>query len=363
MKTGRIFYTTISLILFSILAFQSGCKKEDNGSPSEKEKYAWATGNVDSTGYGVLLFTPDAGVTWIRQANELDGINGVNLIDVWAIDKNNVWVTGEKNTILKTIDGGNNWTKVQAPAAFPEATLSSIYIDNKTNIWIGGITGNTGIIYKSTDGGNNFILIDNSTFNKNGIQGIWVTASDKVFVAGPHSQSKGLTGFIAVSNDEGINWDSIVLENNYNIWEWIGVVSSGNNVVVYGGKGRYSFSTDDGKNWENDSIPVGGVDGADINHMIMLDDQTWWAACDNGNVWITRNEGNTWIEQTNLPPNASGSFMVGLDSWDYDHAIMVGSGFFNPPISPILTTVNGGDSWVTVYECSVPLWKVSVIRD
>lgn len=363
MKIKNSLFTTISIILLYILAIQVGCKKDDNEPDPNRMKYAWATGKIDSTGYGMLLFTPDAGETWTRQAEGDDIILGRDLLDIWAIDEHNVWATGEKNTLIKTSDGGASWNKVQLPAELPETTLASIYIDEQTNIWIAGSTGQTGIIYKSTNGGNTFSLLDTTFFQSNGVQGIWITESEKVYVAGLHNSQTGEPGFIAFSKDSGESWEQVIPGDNYNKWEWISVVSSGTTIVVYGGKGHYIVSTDDGKNWENDSIPVGGVDGADINHMIMLDDQTWWAVCDLGNVWITSNGGVQWTQQTNLPPDASGSFMVGLDSWDRDIALMVGSGFYWPPISPILKTEDGGNSWTKAYECSVPLWKISFIKE
>ena len=67
MKKAAILF---SILMISILFSISSCKKNnDNNDPDfpEKNKYAWVSGEVDSTGSGMILFTPDAGETWVRQ--------------------------------------------------------------------------------------------------------------------------------------------------------------------------------------------------------------------------------------------------------------------------------------------------------
>jgi len=350
----------ITLLAIGMLIIVGGCKKDDSPT-EEKKKYAWATGKIDSTGYGTILFTSDAGETWARQGIDNPAFEGVEFSDIWAIDENTVWATGSKNTILKTTNGGLNWVKVTPPAQIPEAGLGCINIYEKNNIWISGAVGGTGIIYRSTDGGNTFTLLDTTYFQRKAIQGVLATGPGQVYATGGDID-RGETGFISNSTDNGITWDSIVLDDNYNKWEWISVVSFENTIVVYGGKGRYTVSTDGGTSWNNDSIPIGGVNGADINYLKMIDAQTWWAACDLGNVWKTSNGGDHWTQQS-VPDEVKNSFMVGLDIWDRDIALMVASGFHPPFDGPILKTKNGGDQWEKVYTADAPLWKISFIRD
>jgi len=350
----------ITLLVLSILLVVSSCKKDDP-QPVEKKKYAWATGAVDSTGYGTILFTPDAGETWDRQGVDNPAFEGVEFIDVWAIDENTVWACGNKNTLLKTTNAGLNWEKVTPPAQLPDASLSCINVYEKTNIWIAGSVGVTGIIYRSNDGGNTFTLLDTTYFQNKGIQGIWTTGANEIYAVGGYVD-RGETGFIERSTDNGATWNAIVLDDNYNKWEWISIASYENTVVIYGAKGHYTVSTDGGVSWKNDSIPSGGVDGADINHLIMLDAQTWWTARDLANMWITTDGGNNWTKK-NVSGTGSDNFLVGLDTWDRNIGLIVASDFFPPFAGPILKTTNGGNDWETVYTNNVRLWKVSFIRD
>ena len=364
MKTkALLFLVVVMVVLINITC----CKKNDNNDPvpAEKKKYAWVAGYQDSTGYGMILFTPDAGETWQRQGEGSVALQGIDLSDIWAVDENNVWACGSDNTILKTIDGGQNWTRVQAPANLTDAKLSSIGIVNKTNIWIAGSYGTTGngVVSKSTDNGNTWTMLDTTFFHKNTPQGIWVISPEKAYVAGASFAPVGIRGFIAYTLDGGTTWDSIIPANDFNKWEWIGVVSSGNTIVVYGGKAKYIISTDGGGTWKNDSVPhTGGVDGADINDLIMLDPQTWWGAFDLGNIYITNDGGTSWTQQPS-PVEAHNSFLVGIDNWDRQLALIVSFDFIVPPISPILKTDNGGASWETKHTVNSIFGKVSFIKD
>lgn len=354
----------ISVVVIAIIITMNSCKKDNNNDPvpAVKKKYAWASGVQDSTGYGIILFTPDAGETWVRQGQGSAALQGIDVTAIWAVDENNVWACGSDNAILKTTDGGQNWTRVEAPANLTNAGLSSINIVDKTNIWISGSNGTTGIVYKSIDNGNTWAMLDTTFFHNNSLQGIWAINQEKVYVAGAYHPQVGMRGYIGYTLDGGVTWDSISPANDFNKWEWIGVAASGNTIVVYGGKAHYIVSTDGGNTWENNLVPgTGGQDGADINDLIMLDSQTWWGAFDLGNLFITTDGGATWTQQQT--PEVGGAFLVGIDTWDGQVALVVSSGFYYPPVSPIIKTENGGALWEKKYTCSTLLMKVTFIKD
>ncbi len=353
----------ISVVVIAIIITMSSCKKDDP-VPAEKKKYAWVTGAQDSTGYGMILFTPDAGETWVRQGQGSAALQGIDVSDIWAVDENNVWATGTGNTILRTTDGGQTWTQVQPPANLPDAGLSPIYIVNKSDIWIGGGCGTAGngMVYKSIDGGSTWTMLDTAFFHKNGIQGLWAINPEKVYAVGGHYMGGLARGFIGYTLDGGLTWDSISPANNFNKWEWIGVVASENTTVIYGTKAHYMVSTDGGNTWINDSVPnTGGMDGADINDLIMLDSQTWWGAFDMGQIIITTDGGTTWTKQQT--PGIGGTFAVGIDTWDGQLALAVPFADFSPARCPIIKTENGGALWEKKITINSQLWKVSFIKD
>ena len=97
MKKNTVLISVVMMVIFINITC---CKKNDNNNPvpAEKKKYAWVVGLQDSTGYGMILFTPDAGETWVRQGQGSAALQGIDLHDIWAVDEYNVWATGSKNS-------------------------------------------------------------------------------------------------------------------------------------------------------------------------------------------------------------------------------------------------------------------------
>lgn len=352
----------LPLIIMVFIIIISSCNNK-NDDPKITKNYAWVAGDVDSTGYGLILFSNDGGETWSRQAGNNDALNGIEISNVWAVDENNVWAIGLNNTILKTSNGGDTWTKVNnIPQDYPTADLMDISITNKTNIWISGSEGNQGIVYHSNDNGSNWQICDTSFFANTFPQGVLALDNQNTYIVGAQHNSRIERGFVAYTHDGGESWDTIMPADNYNKWEWIGAVSSGNTIVINGDKARYMVSNDGGSTWRNDSIlGTGGEDGADINDLIMLDSKIWWGAFDMGLVYITVDGGNNWIKQDT--PDLGGTFLLGIDAYDNNIALAVSAVSSWPPVCPIIKTNDGGATWERKYTAHSSLSKVSFIRD
>ncbi|MBU0487271.1 MAG: hypothetical protein KKA07_02255 [Bacteroidetes bacterium] len=354
-----------SVVLFSlmitVLAIISySCKKEEpitEPAPAERKKCAWVSGQIDSTGFGVILFSADSGETWVRQAQNLAGLQGVDVIDIWAVDENKVWAIGSKNVILKTINGGQTWTQVMAPTNNANPELMAISVVDKTNIWI---SGDNGTVYNSTNDGSTWTMFDTSIFSNGGMQGIWAISQQKVFVVGGISGGNE-RGFIGYTINGGLSWDSVVPENDFNKNEWIGVTAYENTIVVYGRKAHYIVSNDGGTTWTNDSVEgTGGGGGpADINHLVMLNSLTWWGAFDEGQIFITTDGGISWAAQQT---DAGGFYLIGLDAWDAQLALVVGTSLSWPQKGPLLKTAIGGNLWERKFLYNSPLTKVTFIK-
>ena len=335
-----------------------GCsKKEENPLPVERKKCAWVAGMPDSTGYGMILYSADGGDTWVRQGGGTPALQGISVSDIWAVDENTVWAVCSGNVVLKTTDGGKTWTRIQMPANDPGTELMAISIVNKTNLWI---SGSGGTVYNSTNNGITWALFDTAFFHNGQMQGIWAITPRKVYVVGGFGNG-ALRGFIGYTLDGGVTWDTVNPTNNYNKNEWISVTASGNTVVVYGSQSHYMVTTDGGATWKNDSIigAAGGSMPADINHLIMLNPQTWWGAMDMGHIRLTTNGGTSWIPQET---GQGGEFLVGIDAWDSQLALTVGTIAGWPPVGYILKTSNGGTNWIPGKAYRSNLSKVSFIK-
>lgn len=99
----------------------------------------WACG-ID----GKILFWN--GSSWIQQSSGTSEY----LLDVHFATENIGWIVGGGATILKTIDGGQNWVRQQAPVGIDPYLKGVCFVDSTTG-WAVGLSGT---IIQTTDGTN-----------------------------------------------------------------------------------------------------------------------------------------------------------------------------------------------------------------
>ncbi|MFH1160762.1 MAG: photosystem II stability/assembly factor-like protein, partial [bacterium] len=215
------------------------------------------------------------------------------------------------------------------------------------------------------DAGNTWTVFDTNFFHGGLMQGICAITSQIIYVVGQYGFLKdNARGFIARTLDGGVTWDSITPDDDYNRNQWIGVAATDpQHVIVYGGKSHYTYTTNGGVIWNNDSVTGGGGGGAppDINHLIMLDQQTWWGAFDLDNIFITVNNGSSWTKQNSDGPG--NMFLVGIDAFSDQMALITGQSAGYPTAGKILKTTNGGDLWKMTYSCKSDLYKVRFAKN
>ncbi len=355
----------ILILIFLLIFILHSCKKdEDNNNPDPpvvKSKHAWVVGSHDdSTQYAYIGYSSDGGETWTRQAENDNDILNVFLGDVWAIDKNIVWAVGSGNTIIKTSDGGQTWDKVQGPSKYMDANLESIHILGEEDIWISGAPS---VVYNSKDGGNTWAIYDSTVFGSNiQLQGIHAVSPDIIYTVGQITNSTSdYDGYISRTLDAGNTWNTIVPDTNFG---WIRVTSSDPyNIIVYGGASKYLLSTDAGATWKNKIVPHaggGGTGGADINCLIMLDQQSWWGAFDLNNIFKTTNSGTSWTKQP--APGETDMWLLGIDAYSNDWALVVGAATHTYN-GKVVKTTDGGASWNVVLANTSMLQKVCFAKN
>ena len=83
------FILSVMMIITSTII--SCSKNDDNPQSVTKKPFAWASGNRDSTGYGMILFSADSGSTWVRQGQGNIALKDIDVWDIWAVDESVVW--------------------------------------------------------------------------------------------------------------------------------------------------------------------------------------------------------------------------------------------------------------------------------
>jgi photosystem II stability/assembly factor-like uncharacterized protein len=346
------------VIILASALFISACSSTT--TPVDSARIAWAVGNCApaDTGYASILKTTDGGATWSRQGVGQASLLGIDLADVKAIDAQHVWAVGTKSTIVHTTDGGATWMAVATPLT-SQVGLLSIDIVNGTHIYV---TGEKSTVLRSTNAGATWSLCDTTGFDGAMIQGVHAITADRVMICGGISVDNDVArGFNRITTNGGASWDSVAFPKNFNRHAMIGAYHYGSTLVFYGTTNYYVVSRDNGITWRADStkVPGGAGGGADINHLIMLSENTWWASMDMGHILRTENAGSTWSDYVE---NLRGTFMLGIDAFDGNNAISVGETVGFPRTGPIARTTDGGATWTKVFSHDNALVHVSCVR-
>jgi photosystem II stability/assembly factor-like uncharacterized protein len=101
----------------------------------------------------IVLSSQICTAQWIPQSSGTTK----NLLSVYFINSTTGWTVGRDETILKTIDGGNNWISQFFGLSI---NYESVYFSDSNTGWI---VGSYGSILKSTDGGNNWTSQNSGT--------------------------------------------------------------------------------------------------------------------------------------------------------------------------------------------------------
>ncbi len=124
-------------------------------------KKGWAVGE-----FGTVIHTADGGSTWSEQREPQDTLYN----DVFFVDESFGWIVGEFGTILHTTDDGATWTPQECRDIVPQAgafewerplpALYGLYFLDRRRGWIVGMDG---VILKTVDGGVNWEKIESGT--------------------------------------------------------------------------------------------------------------------------------------------------------------------------------------------------------
>jgi photosystem II stability/assembly factor-like uncharacterized protein len=114
---------------FADIDFRACCFEDAN--------HGWVVGGER------VLFTSDAGITWMEQAN----IAGVGLYDICFADSCRGWTVGESGKVLHTTNRGANWIP---QASQTSILLRSVDFVDPSNGWA---IGNRGSAIHTTNGG------------------------------------------------------------------------------------------------------------------------------------------------------------------------------------------------------------------
>lgn len=268
------------------------------------------------------------------------------LNDAYFLDDNNGLIVGEGGAVIRTTDGGSNWSLLKY-ATF--STLTRISFADSTT---GYIIGEHGTVLKSTDGGYRWAKMP---------------FSDSVSLLSLHFLDKD-TGFVTADSviyktiNGGSSWTKqVVKSGQHTVKKVIYVQFFGNDTgfayyqpfkpnqqtIV---QGALMVTYNGGNTWTHKP-----VQNKNFFTVSMYNKNIGWAIGDSGdfdNYYKTVNGGTTWTRQITVDnewPVARQLFVL-----DSNNVYVLNRG----PGHPMYCTNNGGSSWYVKYPATS--WPTSV---
>jgi photosystem II stability/assembly factor-like uncharacterized protein len=326
----------------------------------------------NKNGVGVLKST-DGGKNWRQINNGLENLN-VGFLEMHPSDPNILFAAVgnhyylEHNGIYRTLDGGENWTKVLPVTSGYQSSIPMTVVAISPSEPDVVYAGDDGGFYRSSDGGNRWVFQNVSTrhgYGPPGVRaGIPISAvvdpydSDVIYV-------NNYNGGVFKSTDGGVTWSNN--STGYTGADLHAVSVDPNNpdtVYAVGRSGPFR-SFDGGATWQG--IAFSPAYFAEWNNVVINpDDPKELLLSDEflANLLKSRDGGNSWslvyadpmaesdysaegrhgVKAISYAPSNSKIIYMGLRM---DRRTI--NGEFSPKASyGIFKSVNGGDSWENI---------------
>ena len=215
---------------------------------------------------GHIFLSDDHGKSW-RQANVP---TRATLTSVYFQNSRLGWAVGHDAVILRTQDGGENWSRVYSAPEEQRPLLDVLFLDEKTGFAIGAY----GFFLVSKDGGLSWLSqpISEDDFHFNQLA---VSRNGKLYMAAE-------AGRIYASEDKGITWQE--LSSPYR-GSFFGILPlKDETIMVCGLRGNLFRSQTNGKSWKK--VPV-------LTKSMLTDG----LALENGNVVVVGFSGTVLISE------------------------------------------------------------------
>jgi len=274
------------------------------------EKRGWVVGSK-----GTLLQTLDGGNTWKSRGSSTQDV----VRDIFFVDEQTGWMVVEVNAyqlktreeprayLLKTIDGGDHWTRIEIKGFDVDAILVRAFFSRNGRGWT---FGEGGSIYTTHDAGDTWVKLQSPT-RRLLLGGIFVD-DDRGWIVGA-----GAT--IIQTSDGGETWYQSTLPQVEKSVRFTATSFIDNRRGwAVGSAGSVYQTVNGGRTWERQESNV-TVDLFDVK---FLDAVEGWAVGSEGTIIHTSDGGNHWTsERSNTPHPLERVFFT-----DKNHGWAVGFG-------------------------------------
>jgi photosystem II stability/assembly factor-like uncharacterized protein len=274
---------------------------------------------------------------WYQQF--LPPINNRPVSDIIFVDSSigfavTPYTANDTAYILKTINGGDNWSIILRQPTSTGAGFNKVQFLNKDTGFVCG-----GFLWKTTNGGINWVNMNTSGFFP---ENMYVLNNDTLWI----TDSENSVGGIDRTTNGGINWTRIDLSTSGGNPDRIYMYNRNIGFASSLGSSLYN-TTNSGINWNRITGAIGFLD------IKFRDSLTGWKCSNiNGTPYFdkTTNGGTSWFNQVIpfggiiITPQVQSIAIINIDT-----VIAVGAYVQYPNLQSrgiIFRTTNGGQNWL-----------------
>lgn len=311
-KIKFIIYITIFCLTYFIFAYPpkifAGSQTWTSGGPTGGNEMDLAVNknNIYASGYNGIWKSIDKGLSWTEKDNGIPIPYDVNNVEVNSNNDNLVFASTWNQGLYKSVDGGNNWAKIDS---FPGNYIRKIKINpyDGNILYVGtGSENQPGTIYKTIDGGNSWQELNLGT--------------------------KGIIAYIVI---EPINSQIITT----------GIINTSN-------PGRFK-SEDGGISW----VKFSNESNIDFPDFPTINPQLYYKIINN-KLYISFDKGNSWSLTNNngLPSN----FQIRYLTIDHNNANII---FLFSIQYGVYKSKDAGNSWESINNGLLDSFDLSLFQD
>src|ERR1035437_6930860 len=201
----------------------------------------------------VLFVSIQLNAQWVTQSSGTTN----DFSSISAIDNNNCWIAGWGSAVVRTTNGGTNWSYVGLPAINGTfADISSIYAVDANTCLASLYTSTTTYVYKTTNGGSNWSQVFSQSRTTitgfEGIRAIYMTSATNGFMVG---DPVNLRWSLWKTTNGGSTWDStgllLMASNSSESAAFHCLYVDGTNIWFGTGSSKIYHSSDYGATWSS----------------------------------------------------------------------------------------------------------------
>src|SRR5437879_3983629 len=203
---------------------------------------------------------------WEVQTSGLDtnlrGVSVSSLTDAKGVLSPVVWVSGSNGVVLRSLDKGETWTRLQLPGGDVLDFRGVVAFSEKTAYVMSSGEGEKSRIYKTTDGGQNWNLQYTDKREEFFLDSIACLSETHCFALGDPIDGK----FLLLNTTDGEHWNSLPRENMPAALPGEGAFAASNTCLTISGEeiffgtggpaARVFHSLDSGRTWTAAETPI-----------------------------------------------------------------------------------------------------------